>query len=97
MVSQFLDAALEGNALIEYWPEWAEALWILAWATLAGSLSWLVRHPWLLGLSQAGLLAVLASCSFFLLTHLVWAPVVAPMLAIALTGCMVALYRSRLT
>jgi CHASE2 domain-containing sensor protein len=97
MVSQFLDAALEGNALIEYWPEWAEALWILAWATLAGSLSWLVRHPWLLGLSQAGLLAVLAGCSFFLLTHLVWAPVVAPLLAIALTGCMVALYRSRLT
>ncbi|MCS6814787.1 MAG: CHASE2 domain-containing serine/threonine-protein kinase [Cyanobacteria bacterium] len=85
MVSQLLTAASGEPALIWYWPDWAEAVWVLAWAAIGGLVAWRVHHPMMLGVCL--LLGLGGTIGAGLLTYhyFGWIPVVAPALAFVLT------------
>lgn len=86
MVSQLLDAALEGRSLFWYWPEWGETLWIVGWAVLGGTVAWFVHRPLALAASGIGLIIILGGASFGLFWGQGWVPVVAPALAATLAA-----------
>jgi CHASE2 domain-containing sensor protein/serine/threonine protein kinase len=94
MVSQLLDAALEGRSLFWFWSEWVETLWIAAWAAIGGALAWYVRQPLVLSLSGTLLLFSLAVINFGLFLHLGWVPLAAPAFAVTATGGLVIAYRA---
>lgn len=96
MVSQFLSAVLNGEALFWFWPEWIEAVWIAAWAVLGGSLAWGIRHPIVLGLSGMLLLLILAAMSFGIFLQLGWVPIAAPALAATASGGLIVAYQRSL-
>ncbi|HEY9895040.1 MAG TPA: CHASE2 domain-containing protein [Candidatus Sericytochromatia bacterium] len=94
MVSQLLDAAMEGRSLFWFWSEWVEALWIATWAAIGGALAWYVRQPMVLALSGALLLLSLATIGFGLFLQHGWIPVAAPAFAATATGGLVIAYRA---
>ncbi len=94
LVSQLLDAALEGRSLFWYWSGWVEALWMAGWAVLGGVLSWYIRQPLVLVLSGVGLMLVLTGVSFGLFLAQGWVPIVAPALAAIATGAIVMAYHA---
>lgn len=94
LVSQFLDAALDGGAQFWFWPEWGEGLWIVGWAIAGASLAWYVRHPLLLTGSGLVLITILGTASFGLFTQGGWVPVAAPVMATAIAGGIVVAYRA---
>ena len=94
MVSQLLSAALDGQPLVWFWPEWVEALWIGAWAAIGGLLAWYIRQPLLLILSGTALLTSLAMIGFGLFVQLGWVPLMAPAFAAIATGGLVIAYRA---
>jgi CHASE2 domain-containing sensor protein/class 3 adenylate cyclase len=90
-VSQLLDAALGERSLIRFWPNPVEWIWIVAWALVAGSVTWWLRHPLALILGSGVVLMLLTGSSYVLLTQQVWVPLAAPILATLLsTGSVVA-------
>jgi CHASE2 domain-containing sensor protein len=94
MVSQLLDAAMEGRSLFWFWSEWVEALWIATWAAIGGALAWYVRQPMVLALSGALLLLSLAAIGFGLFLQHGWIPLAAPAFAATATGGLVIAYRA---
>jgi CHASE2 domain-containing sensor protein len=95
MVSQLLVAALEGRGLIWFWTDWQEGLWVLGWTALSGAIAWGVRHPLILGLCSAGVLAGLAGASFSLYLAGGWVPVMAPAIASVMAFGAVVSYRAQ--
>ncbi|MBD2077620.1 CHASE2 domain-containing protein [Phormidium sp. FACHB-592] len=93
MVSQLLDAALEGRSLFWFWSEWVEALWIAVWAAIGGALAWYIRQPMVLALSGTLLLLSLAVIVFSLFLQQGWIPLIAPAFAATATGGLVIAYR----
>jgi len=88
LTSQLLSAAIDGRPLIHTLPERLEWLWVMVWAALGGSLSWLSRsvrgRQWslaqrLLGPIAAGALLVALTYGEFIWG--VWIPLVPAMLA----------------
>ena len=94
MVSQLLSAALEGQALMWFWPEWVEALWIGTWAAIGGIMAWYMRQPLILVLGGTALLGSLAAIGFGLFVQQGWVPIMAPAFAAMATGGMVIAYRA---
>ena len=94
MISQLLSAALNGQPLVWFWSEGAEALWIAAWAAIGGILAWSIRQPLVLVLSGTALLISLAAIGFSLFLQQGWIPLMAPALAATATGGMVIAYRA---
>ncbi len=94
MVSQLLSAALDGQPLVWFWAEGAEALWIVLWATIGGILAWYIRQPLVLVLSGSALLLSLAALGFGIFLQQGWLPLVAPAFAATATGAMVVAYRA---
>jgi CHASE2 domain-containing sensor protein len=92
-ISQFLSAALDGQRLFWFWPDWLEVVWIGGWAIAGGSLAWWLRHPLILGLSETLLLAMLAASCFWLFTRQGWIPSAVPAVAILFTAGLVTAYR----
>jgi CHASE2 domain-containing sensor protein/predicted Ser/Thr protein kinase len=82
-VSQILSSVLDGRPLIGYWPEWAEAIWIIGWSLVGSVLAKRLENPSILAL--AGLIAVISLCGWGYLIFLqgLWVPIVPA--AIALT------------
>lgn len=93
MVSQLLDAALEGRSPFWFWSEPIELGWLLLWATLGSGIGWAVRHPLLWAGSTVLAGMVLAGAGFGLFLHQGWVPVVEPGLALALTSGAVLTYQ----
>jgi len=85
MTSQLLTTVLEGQPLFQFWSSSQEWLWILAWASLAGGIAWMIRQPVVLGLSGAGLLVLLIGSCAVLFLQARWVPVVAPAIATLLS------------
>jgi adenylate cyclase len=94
ITSQLVSVALGEQSLLWVTPNWMEALWILGWACLGGTIAWGVRHPLKLGLliPAASLLAVAASLGLFYLQG--WVPMVTPVLALLVTGGGVVIQRA---
>jgi diguanylate cyclase (GGDEF)-like protein len=45
LVSQIVSAALDGQRLIQVWPDPVEWIWIVAWSSLGAVVSWRLRSP----------------------------------------------------
>ncbi len=94
MVSQILGAVLEDEPLVWCWAEWGEALWILFWAAVGGSLAWSLRRPAILSLAGVTAIALLWGASFAIFTQQGWVPIIAPAIACLVTGSVIVVYRS---
>lgn len=94
LLSQIISVALGEQRLFWFWPEWAEILWILAWATIGGSLAATFRHPLLLSILSAIVIGICLLTSFFLFTHQRWVPIVSPVLSAFIAGVVVVVTRA---
>ncbi len=87
MTSQLVSAVLDGRPLLWAWTIWMEALWILGWALLGGTLSWYICKPTYLGLSLIGAIAALfSSCLLLLIQTGAWVPLVPAAIALAVSA-----------
>ncbi len=93
MVSQILSAVKGDRPLFWYWDEWAELLWIVAWAAIGSVLAWRIDNPVSLWLSSAGMLGVLCGFGFVLFLQGGWIPIFAPAASFAIAGSFVVAYR----
>ncbi|MBM0743709.1 CHASE2 domain-containing protein, partial [Phormidium sp. CLA17] len=94
MVSQFLNAGLDGKLPIWYWSNELEIVWIGGWAILAGAIAWFaLRRPvWVL-IGEAGLIAIVLIVGMSVFSYQGWIPMVPPILAIILAGGGMTAYR----
>jgi CHASE2 domain-containing sensor protein len=87
MTSQLLSAALDGRPLLWGWPPWAEALWIVAWASLGSTLALFIRKPTYLGLALLGAISALGSSSLCLLVQFgAWVPLLPAAMVLLVSG-----------
>ena len=86
ITSQLLDAVLDGDRLFWFWTEWQELLWILSWAIAGIGLTWVIRKPLILIISELLFLSILVGFSYVLFLQQGWIPVVAPALAFGLAS-----------
>ena len=86
ITSQLLDAVLDGDRLFWFWTEWQELLWILSWAIAGIGLTWVIRKPLILIVSELLFLAILVGFSYVLFLQQGWIPVVAPALVFGLAS-----------
>ncbi|PZV15435.1 MAG: hypothetical protein DCF22_07120 [Leptolyngbya sp.] len=94
MVSQFLNAGLDGKSPIWYWSNKIEIVWIGGWAVLAGAIAWFaVRRPvWVL-IGEVGLIAIVVLVGISVFSYQGWIPIIPPIFAIILAGGGIAAYR----
>lgn len=97
LVSQLLSTAIDNRPLIWVLPQWGnfqwgDALWVYAWSLLGGVLSWMLRRRRiLLGLAVGGVFGLLYQICLILLGQGGWMPLVPSILAILLTGTLIAI------
>lgn len=93
MTSQILGAVLDHESIYGFWPEWAEAVWIIVWSGMGGLFAWRVRHPAILGggalIAPIGLFGI----SYVLFLQFFWVPWIAPVLSCIITGTSTLAYR----
>ena len=94
MLSQMLSAVTEGRPLFWFWPEWAEICWTIAWISAGGTLSWICRHPLVLGLSSTALIGILVGSSWGIFLYAGWVPFFSPLIGCLFTGASVVAYRA---
>ena len=78
MISQLLDVVTPHPSLFQFWPYWAESLWLWIWVTVACCLGWSLRHPIAFGLAGIACLVLIGGISGVMFSHLTWVPVVEP-------------------
>jgi diguanylate cyclase (GGDEF)-like protein/PAS domain S-box-containing protein len=95
-ISQILAAALDGRPNFQTMPAAWQWLWILLWASVGASLSWLVRLPsrTLVGTSIMGAL-LLGSCYGLFLAGW-WVPLVPPFLALLIAAIVITGYLAQM-
>ncbi len=81
IVSQFLDAGLEGRRSIETPSESQEWVWIILWGLFGAGLGAWTRSPWRLALGAAGGLLILGIIVVVRFVQGWWIPLVPPALA----------------
>ncbi|MBD2075888.1 CHASE2 domain-containing protein [Phormidium sp. FACHB-592] len=86
MVSQLINAVLEGRHLLEFWNPWLDGGWILGWGIVGGALAICFRSRFLLITVEAIAIACLISISILLLTNGIIVPVVPPMIVLILSS-----------
>ncbi|MFN4194611.1 MAG: CHASE2 domain-containing protein [Thermosynechococcus sp.] len=84
MVGQFIDAGLGDRAVIWFWPNSVENLWIVLWALIGAILAWRVRHPLTLAIAVGTALLLLLLTCYGLFLKLGWVPLVPPALTLLL-------------
>ena len=94
LTSQILSAALDGQPLFWFWPQWSEALWIWGWSLVSGILAWRLQRTVNLLLAEGVGTGVLLGTYWILFTQSGWVPVVPPTLALVFTGSSVLAYRA---
>lgn len=93
MASQILSHVLEGKALLWYWSEPGEVLWLWVWSMVGGILAWRFRHPGVLVLVIAVTGVGLGCLCFGILLQSGWVPVVPAAIALVLATASVVAYR----
>ncbi|NEQ96483.1 MAG: EAL domain-containing protein [Cyanothece sp. SIO2G6] len=91
LTRQILTTVLDQSALISFWSEWVEIVWIGLWSLVGGAIAWRFKHPAKLGVVVAIALSSLFGICWLSFSTAVWIPFVAPALALAITtGCIMA-------
>ena len=95
MVSQIISAAMDDRALMWWWSNWLESIWIWFWSLLGATIAFHWRRLWLSG---AIALACFGLFSFCWLTFLNagWIPLVPAAIALILTSATVVLFSENL-
>lgn len=88
-ISQLISAVLDDRSSIWWWSPRVEALWILFWAFLGGSLAWLIHSVWHLGIAISGANCLLVGICFGILLKAGWVPLIPPALALIITPLLV--------
>ncbi|MBE9070709.1 EAL domain-containing protein, partial [Leptolyngbya cf. ectocarpi LEGE 11479] len=83
-VSQILAVVQEDNALIWWWPQWQEMLWIGTWCLIGGYLAWHIQQFVWLTLSSAIALLILVGTGWIMFFYSGWIPIVPAILGFAL-------------
>ena len=86
VVSQMLSTVLDNRPMFWFWPEWAEILWISGWSIVGGTLASRMTHPVRLALTFGVMLFGCFALCFGLFMLGGWVPVIAPALALIVTG-----------
>ncbi|OCQ97250.1 adenylate cyclase [Oscillatoriales cyanobacterium USR001] len=94
MVSQIVDAVEGNRPLFQFWPEWAEMLWIGSWALIGSSLALFSRYPLEFVFGCPILLGIVGGIGFALFIDYHWVPITTPALAFISTGVIMAAYRA---
>lgn len=97
LISQIISAALDNRTLIRTWSEPVEILWILFWASVGSTITWLQRNPGQRTLLRQILFLVasavlLVGSTYGLLLVGWWVPVIPPLMALAGTSAGVNTY-----
>jgi CHASE2 domain-containing sensor protein/predicted Ser/Thr protein kinase len=92
IASQILSTVLDGSPLIWYWPDWAELLWVWSWALLGCILGWRLRHPVLLLVADAVILAGLLGICVGLFLLAGWIPLIPSAVALVLSSVGIVIY-----
>ena len=69
-----------------FFPDWGEALWMLAWGIWGGMLAGFIRHPGWISVGLSGSATVLIGSCYLLFLNAVWVPVWPALLTLGLTG-----------
>ncbi|MGK7887732.1 MAG: putative bifunctional diguanylate cyclase/phosphodiesterase [Leptolyngbyaceae cyanobacterium] len=93
LTRQILATVLDQSALIGFWPEWAEILWIGMWGLVGGAIAWWLKHPAKLGLAVMVALSSLLGAGWLLFLSTSWVPLVAPAIALVATTGSIMTYR----
>ena len=96
MVSQVLSAVLDNRSLFWYWSGWVEVLWIAVWSLVGGVLVARIHNLLILGLSSLVCLSTLFGFTLAVFMQSGWIPVVAPAMALMLTGLTLEVYQRQL-
>ena len=86
VISQMLSTVLDNRPMFWFWPEWAEILWISGWSIVGGTLASRMTHPVRLALTFGVMLFGCFALCFGLFMLGGWVPVIAPALALIVTG-----------
>ncbi|MCC5601233.1 CHASE2 domain-containing protein [Nostoc favosum] len=94
IASQLISTVLDGRALIWYWPDWAELIWVWGWSLLGGIIAWRWQNPLLLlvvvGTTLLGLIGICVA----LFLQAGWIPLVPSALALVISSICVITYTS---
>jgi len=91
MISQLLDAALEGKGILWWLSEWQESIWMLSWAFGAGIWAMCVRSRFYLGLGIACTISILFITCWLLLLIDGWVPLIPTIFGILGTAIVTAI------
>ncbi|MEM7064325.1 MAG: EAL domain-containing protein [Cyanobacteria bacterium P01_B01_bin.77] len=83
-VSQILSVVQGDYALIWWWGQWQEMLWIGTWCLIGGGLAWHIQRFVLLTLSSAIALFILVGTGWVMFRYGGWIPIVPAILGFAL-------------
>jgi CHASE2 domain-containing sensor protein len=97
MISQIIQAAMNGRPLLWLMPIWSDILWIWTWSLVGGVVAWRSRSLGMGVLREGVAIAVLYGCCYILLLQGGWIPLVPSMLALIGGGGTVTVYRYRQT
>jgi CHASE2 domain-containing sensor protein/predicted Ser/Thr protein kinase len=97
IVSQILSAVLDGRPLIWYWQNWAEYLWIGAWAVTGGVVALLTRRPLLIFTAMGAAIFLVVGIGYILFIQGGWIPVIPPGIALVMSGISVMTYTAHRT
>ncbi len=82
IVSQLLNAALDGRGFLQVWSEPVEWLWILFWSVLGTILAWKFKSPsYIIIIAIFGIFAILV-IGYYAFLQGWWIPVVPPILSL---------------
>ena len=93
MTSQILGHVLDGKALLWYWSEAGEIVWVWVWSMVGGILAWRFRHPGALALAIGVASSGLCCLCFGILLQSGWVPVVPTAIALGLATLGIVAYR----
>lgn len=83
-VSQILSVVQRDYALLWWWSQWQEILWIGIWCLIGGYLTWHIQQLVLLALSDAIALLILVSTGWIMFRYGGWIPILPAILGFAL-------------
>lgn len=94
MVSQLLRTVLDARPLFRFVPDWAELLWIAAWAAIGSSMALWLQHPIAVSIGTAVVISLCVGVSGLLFISYIWMPVIAPGVAVILASVVIISLRS---
>ncbi|MBV6627282.1 MAG: CHASE2 domain-containing protein [Rivularia sp. (in: Bacteria)] len=82
IISQLLNAALEGKGFLQVWSEPVEWLWILLWSGIGAILAWKLNSPNLIIIAVISAIFVILGIAYFGFLQQCWIPSIPAILAL---------------